>query len=59
MGKRMLRSVIVAAFSAVVAFGTLSGLSAVKSDTHAGDVKPVVVTPDENAAVFPADTIWS
>ncbi|MEU9172021.1 hypothetical protein AB0D34_30215 [Streptomyces sp. NPDC048420] len=59
MGKRMLRSVLVAAFSAVVAFGTLSGLSAVKSDAHTSDVKSVVVASDENAELFPADTIWS
>ncbi|MEU9284886.1 hypothetical protein AB0D57_09200 [Streptomyces sp. NPDC048275] len=31
----MLRSVLVAAFSAVVAFGALSGLSDAKSDTRA------------------------
>jgi len=35
MHKRMLRSVLVAAFSAVVAFGALSGLSGAKGDTRA------------------------
>lgn len=59
----MLRSVLVAAFSAVVAFGTLSGLSVAKGDAHTGDVKSVAVastTPaDEGAEVFPADSIWS
>ena len=38
MRKRMLRSVLVAAFSAVVAFGTLSGLSAEKGDVRADSV---------------------
>ncbi|AWW38486.1 hypothetical protein DN051_18995 [Streptomyces cadmiisoli] len=35
MRKRTLRSVLVAAFSAVVAFGALSGLSGAKSDAWA------------------------
>lgn len=58
MRKRMLRSVLVAAFSAVVAFGTLSGLSAAKSDA-ATDVRPAsAVSDDGNALAFPADTTW-
>lgn len=36
MHKKMLRSALVAAFSAVVAFGALSGLAGAKADT-AGD----------------------
>jgi len=63
MRKRMLRSVLVAAFSAVMAFGTLSGLSAAKGDAQAGDADSVVVTStapaDESAQLFPADSIWS
>ncbi|MET7679163.1 hypothetical protein [Streptomyces sp. NPDC005423] len=35
MRKRMLRSVLVAAFSTVVAFGTLTGLSVEKGDIRA------------------------
>lgn len=35
MRKRMLRSVLVAAFSAVVAFGSLSGFSGAKGDVRA------------------------
>ncbi|GGZ13097.1 hypothetical protein GCM10010365_36120 [Streptomyces poonensis] len=42
MGKRMLRSVLVIAFSAVVAFGTLSGLSDAKSDVRADSHWPAV-----------------
>ncbi|MBT2677312.1 hypothetical protein J7E95_42330 [Streptomyces sp. ISL-14] len=37
MRKRKLRSVLVAVFSAVVAFGALSGLAGAKGDTRAGD----------------------
>ncbi|WSZ37167.1 hypothetical protein OHU29_22445 [Streptomyces canus] len=63
MRKRMLRSVLVAAFSAVVAFGTLSGLSAVKGDAQTGDAGSVAVAStapaDESAPLFPADSIWS
>jgi hypothetical protein len=35
MRKRMLRSVLVAAFSAVVAFGSLGGFSGAKGDARA------------------------
>lgn len=37
MRKRKLRSVLVAAFSAVVAFGALSGLAGAKGDNRADD----------------------
>lgn len=58
MRKTMLRSVLVAAFSAVVAFGTLSGLSGAKSDA-ATDVRSASVVSDEgDALAFPADTTW-
>ena len=60
MRKRMLRSVLVAAFSAVVAFGALSGLSGAKSDVHgvgATETAHSVVVGDE-AQAFPADTVW-
>ncbi|MEV7072008.1 hypothetical protein ACIQJT_17775 [Streptomyces sp. NPDC091972] len=58
MRKRMLRSVLVAAFSAVVAFGALSGLSGAKSDAReTGGVQSVVVADDELVAV-PADSKW-
>ncbi|MFE3033354.1 hypothetical protein ACFXKY_17120 [Streptomyces canus] len=54
---------LVAAFSAVMAFGTLSGLSAAKGDAQAGDAGSVAMTAaapaDENAQLFPADSIWS
>jgi hypothetical protein len=67
MHKRMLRSALAAAFSAVVAFGTLSGLAEIKSDvpmdstwsTRAaaaappGDSTWVVVASDK-----PADSTW-
>ena len=60
MRKRMLRSVLVAAFSAVVAFGTLSGLSGAKTDAHktggAGSV--AVVAADDDLMAVPADTRW-
>lgn len=62
MRKRMLRSVLVAAFSAVVAFGTLSGLSGEKSDTRAGDTQWSSVKADAAVDVVvatPGDTQWS
>ncbi|ARP70996.1 hypothetical protein LK07_15815 [Streptomyces pluripotens] len=62
MRKRMLRSVLVAAFSAVVAFGTLNGLSTAKSDVRA-DTQWSFVKPggavDDYAAAAPSDTQWS
>jgi hypothetical protein len=44
MWNRMLRSVLVAAFSAVVAFGALSGLSGAKSDIRADSKWPTAAT---------------
>lgn len=63
MRKRMLRSVLVAAFSAVVAFGTLSGLSGAKSDMRAGDTQWSAVRADavvsDAVVATPGDTQWS
>lgn len=42
MSNKMLRSVLVAAFSAVVAFGALSGLSDGKGDARADSAWPAV-----------------
>ncbi|MFK4145691.1 hypothetical protein [Streptomyces sp. NPDC004065] len=47
MRNRLLRSVLVAAFSAVVALGALSGLSGAKSDVRANSTWPLVA---ENSA---------
>jgi hypothetical protein len=58
----MLRSVLVAAFSAVVAFGTMNGLSAAKGDTPA-DVTPVTVVAAEPVGTATQDgaddSVWS
>jgi hypothetical protein len=43
MSKRMLRSVLVAAFSAVIALGAISGISGVKGDERADSKWPAVV----------------
>lgn len=63
MRKRMLRSVLVAAFSAVVAFGTLNGLSTGKGDTRADSVWSVVGASDGSiqavAEAAPSDSVWS
>lgn len=63
MGKRMLRSVLVATFSAVVAFGTLSGLSGTKEDVRADSVWSLVpassAAGDGNAPVGTDDSVWS
>jgi hypothetical protein len=65
MRKRMLRSVLVAAFSAVVAFGTLNGLSTAKGDAQADSRWSVVVQsagPTDEAdgvVATPNDSIWS
>jgi len=60
MGKRMLRSVLVAAVSAVVAFGTLAGLSGAKSDVHkvGGDQTVSVAAGRGTMSVTPLDTRW-
>lgn len=63
MRKRMLRSVLVAAFSAVVAFGTLNGLSTAKDSVRAGDTQWSMVRAGEaggnDAVATPDDTQWS
>ncbi|MFD0316342.1 hypothetical protein [Streptomyces flavalbus] len=59
MHKRMLRSVLVAAFSAVVAFGTLAGLSGAKGDVHEADGQvAVVAVAADQPLYFPADSRW-
>lgn len=64
MRKRMLRSVLVAIFSAVVAFGTLSGLSGAKGDVRADSVWSLVPvsagTADSSGTPVGADdSVWS
>ncbi|MFG2370266.1 hypothetical protein ACGFY9_02150 [Streptomyces sp. NPDC048504] len=51
---------LVAAFSAVVAFGTLAGLSGVRSDAHrAGSGQSVTVAADtDETLVYPLDSRW-
>lgn len=49
MRKRMLRSVLVAAFSAVVALGALSGFSDAKEDVRANSSWPSVAVNAEGA----------
>ena len=60
MRNRMLRSVLVAAFSTVVALGALAGLSGVKGDVQrvGADTAHTVVAGDDDAQAFPADTVW-
>ncbi|MEU7054746.1 hypothetical protein [Streptomyces sp. NPDC046197] len=45
----MLRSVLVAAFSTVVAFGALSGLAGAKGDTRADSAWPAVAVASASA----------
>jgi hypothetical protein len=52
MRNRMLRSALVAAFSAVVALGVLSGLSGAKGDVRADTAWPAVAV-----STTPADTV--
>jgi len=71
MRKRMLRSVLVAAFSAVVAFGSLSGLSVEKGDAQADTVwslqgdtvwsspQTAVEAGNGDTPLVPDDTVWS
>ena len=61
MRKRMLRSVLVAAFSAVVAFGTLSGLSGAKGDIRADSVWSLTpaTAATGGAPAHPDDSVWS
>ena len=63
MGKKMIRSVLVATFSAVVALGVLSGPFGAKSDVRADTKWPSVATLDANSVVradtkWPTDTKW-
>ena len=63
MRKRMLRSVLVAAFFAVVAAGTLGGPAVAKGDTRADSIWSVTVASavpvSEGATVGTDDSIWS
>ncbi|MEU1265345.1 hypothetical protein ACPC39_22590 [Streptomyces cellulosae] len=54
----MLRSVLVAAFSAVVAFGTLAGLSDAGSDAHHVGSALSSQSVDQEPLAFPADSTW-
>lgn len=56
MRKRMLRSVLVAAFSTVAVFGALSGLSDTKGDIRADTSWPAVAKSTTLARA--ADTTW-
>ena len=64
MHKRMLRSALVAAFSAVVAFGALSGLAGTKGDARADSTwrnVSAVSAHDSTwlvAAAAPGDSTW-
>lgn len=60
MRNRLLRSVLVTAFSTVVAFGALAGLSGAKGEVHrasgtqaAGTVLAASASPD-----MPSDSVW-
>lgn len=66
MRKKMLRLVLVAAFSAVTAFGALSGLSDAKGDVRADSVWPsAAVTAVAGDSVWPVspgrtdDSVWA
>lgn len=63
MRKRMLRSVLVAAFSAVVAVGTLSGLSQAKGDAPADSIWSLSAVTAESVGEGghdgTDDSIWS
>jgi hypothetical protein len=56
MGRKMLRSVLVAAFSAVVAFGVLSDISGTKGDNRADSHWPNVAVDFEASGV--PDSHW-
>lgn len=60
MRKRMLRSVLVAAFSTVVAFGALAGLSGTESSGHKVGGAHTVTAADvgDDTPVVPLDTSW-
>lgn len=67
MSKRMLRSVLAAAFSAVVAFGALNGLSDAKAGVKADSVWPIVAPGSDVVAghslstttFTPQDSVWA
>ncbi|MFJ4687191.1 hypothetical protein ACIQNG_24920 [Streptomyces sp. NPDC091377] len=63
MRKRMLRSVLVAAFSAVVTFGALGGVAGAESDALADTVWSMTANTVEagegEPIAVPADTVWS
>ncbi|MEQ8145555.1 hypothetical protein [Streptomyces sp. CNH189] len=62
MRKRMRRSVLVAALSAVVAFGALGALSGAQTDAEDDTVwssGTVGVVDGEDVVQLPADTVWS
>jgi hypothetical protein len=54
MRNRMLRSILVAAFSTVVAFGVLTGLSEAKSDSRADSTWPSSTT----TVTIAKDSTW-
>jgi len=61
MRKKMLRSVLVVAVSAVVASGALAGLSGAKSGAHGavvGAETAPAVTVGGEAVSLPADSKW-
>ncbi|MDN0198270.1 hypothetical protein [Streptomyces sp. S.PNR 29] len=57
MCKRLLRSVLAAALSAVAVFGALSGYSDAKGDTRADSHWPSIVANDAKGDVL-ADSHW-
>lgn len=62
MGKRLLRSVLVAAFSAALALGAISGISGEKTGVRAdtswpGIVKSVKTASDTSWPVAPTDAV--
>ncbi|MGC0330590.1 hypothetical protein RKD23_003580 [Streptomyces sp. SAI-170] len=61
MRMRMLRSVLVAAFSAVVAFGSLGGFSGTKGDVRADTAWSVTadVAGSGDVPTGADDTAWS
>jgi hypothetical protein len=54
MGKRLLRSILVAAFSVLVTVGALGGLASEKGDARADTTWPMVVSKTASAS----DTTW-
>ncbi|ANB07560.1 hypothetical protein SAM40697_3602 [Streptomyces ambofaciens] len=59
----MLRSVLVAAFSAVVAFGALNGLVTAQGDERANGVESVMevsaASVGQDTTATTNDTVWS